>query len=120
MVLTRARRSFEKKKLPDALEATRLALTLDPGNTLALTLRRQPRENARVALLAALGALPLAALMLGYNYLSGGGLFFDYDNDGWPDALLVDGGSLVDQTGARRARHRRRGGGASSRTPLRG
>jgi hypothetical protein len=38
--------------------------------------------------------------------MSGGGLFLDYDNDGWQDALLVDGGSLVDQAVARRARHR--------------
>ena len=29
--------------------------------------------------------------------MSGGGLFLDYDNDGWQDVLLVDGGSLIDQ-----------------------
>ena len=28
--------------------------------------------------------------------MSGGGLFFDYDNDGWHDVFLVDGGSLID------------------------
>ena len=28
--------------------------------------------------------------------MSGGGLFFDYDNDGWLDVFLVDGGSLAD------------------------
>lgn len=38
--------------------------------------------------------------------MSGGGLFFDYDNDGWVDVLLVDGGSLVDRAVASRARHR--------------
>jgi enediyne biosynthesis protein E4 len=41
-----------------------------------------------------------------YEIMSGGGLFLDYDNDGWQDALLVDGGSLIDQAVARRARHR--------------
>ncbi len=38
--------------------------------------------------------------------MSGGGLFFDYDNDGWTDIFLVDGGSLVDATANGRARHR--------------
>ena len=38
--------------------------------------------------------------------MSGGGLFFDYDGDGWQDIFLVDGGSLVDQATAGRARHR--------------
>ena len=38
--------------------------------------------------------------------MSGGGLFFDYDNDGWIDIFLVDGGSLADSAIARRARHR--------------
>jgi hypothetical protein len=35
-----------------------------------------------------------------------GGLFFDYDNDGWLDIFLVDGGSVVDRQVAGRARHR--------------
>jgi hypothetical protein len=38
--------------------------------------------------------------------MSGGGLFFDYDNDGWVDIFLVDGGSLADPAVATRARHR--------------
>jgi hypothetical protein len=38
--------------------------------------------------------------------MSGGGLFFDYDDDGWVDVFLVDGGSLTDRAVASRARHR--------------
>ena len=38
--------------------------------------------------------------------MSGGGLFFDYDDDGWVDVFLVDGGSLTDPVVAARARHR--------------
>ncbi len=38
--------------------------------------------------------------------IGSGGLFFDYDNDGWLDIFLVDGGSLADPAMARQARHR--------------
>jgi len=38
--------------------------------------------------------------------MSGGGLFLDYDNDGWLDVFLVDGGSLADPATAARAHHR--------------
>ena len=38
--------------------------------------------------------------------MGSGGLFFDYDDDGWIDIFLVDGGSLADAAVARRARHR--------------
>src|SRR5215204_673173 len=38
--------------------------------------------------------------------IGSGGLFFDYDNDGWIDIFLVDGGSLADPAIARQARHR--------------
>ena len=38
--------------------------------------------------------------------MGSGGLFFDYDNDGWTDVFLVDGGSIVDPATNGRARHR--------------
>jgi len=41
-----------------------------------------------------------------YEIMSGGGLFFDYDNDGWLDIFLVDGGSLTNPAIDKTARHR--------------
>src|SRR4026209_1324492 len=38
--------------------------------------------------------------------MGSGGLFFDYDNDGWIDLFLVDGGSLGDARVASQAGHR--------------
>ena len=38
--------------------------------------------------------------------MGSGGLFFDYDNDGWVDVFVVDGGSFADKARASRARHR--------------
>jgi enediyne biosynthesis protein E4 len=38
--------------------------------------------------------------------IGSGGLFFDFDNDGWVDIFLVDGGSVSDPQLARQARHR--------------
>jgi enediyne biosynthesis protein E4 len=38
--------------------------------------------------------------------MGSGGLFFDYDNDGWVDVLLVDGGSIAGGPAAPRGRHR--------------
>jgi hypothetical protein len=38
--------------------------------------------------------------------MGSGGLFFDYDSDGWIDAFLVDGGSLADPKVHEQARHR--------------
>src|SRR5262245_34415060 len=38
--------------------------------------------------------------------MGSGGLFFDFDDDGWLDIFLVDGGSIADPKVAARARHR--------------
>ena len=38
--------------------------------------------------------------------MGGGGLIFDYDNDTWPDILLINGGSFADEDVQRGARHR--------------
>ena len=38
--------------------------------------------------------------------LGSGGLFLDFDDDGWIDVFLVDGGSIADPAAGRRARHR--------------
>src|SRR4029078_5306842 len=41
-----------------------------------------------------------------FETMGSGGLFFDYDDDGWIDLFLVDGGSLADARGDSRAKHR--------------
>ncbi len=38
--------------------------------------------------------------------MGGGAVIFDYDNDGWPDVLLINGGSYVDADVQNGARHR--------------
>jgi enediyne biosynthesis protein E4 len=56
--------------------------------------------------------------------MGSGGLFFDYDNDGWIDLFLVDGGSLADARVASQAKHRlyrnRRNGTFEDVTPRSG
>ena len=54
--------------------------------------------------------------------MGSGGLFFDYDNDGWLDIFLVDGGSLADPAVDRKARprlYRNRGNGSFEDTTAR-
>jgi hypothetical protein len=44
------------------------------------------------------------------------GLFFDFDNDGWIDIFLVDGGSLAEPAVARQARTGCSGTAATARS----
>jgi hypothetical protein len=37
--------------------------------------------------------------------MAGGSIIFDYNNDGWPDLFLVNGGSFTDKQKAAGARH---------------
>jgi enediyne biosynthesis protein E4 len=91
---------------------------LAPAVTTALAILLSPTSSSQVpgnpqftniAALAGLdfthvnGASPDRHL---YEIMSGGGLFLDYNNDGWQDILLVDGGSLTDASINMRARHR--------------
>ncbi len=50
--------------------------------------------------------------------IGAGGLFFDYDNDGWLDIFLVNGGSFVDpelERGSRNQLYRNKGDGTFTR-----
>jgi hypothetical protein len=38
--------------------------------------------------------------------MASGAIIFDYNNDGWPDLLFINGGSFVDRRAAAAARHR--------------
>ena len=81
---------------------------LQAGQTAAQTAQSPPRftdaaASAGLAFQHVNGATPERHLL---EIMSGGGLLFDYDNDGWLDALLVDGGRPADPDAAPRARHR--------------
>ena len=60
-------------------------------------------ENAGIHFKHQNGATPEKYLP---ETMGSGGLFFDYNNDGWLDVFLVNGGSFVDKQVAAAARHR--------------
>jgi hypothetical protein len=72
----------------------------DPGVSIRFT---DATRQSRIAFQHLNGASPVKHLV---ETMGSGGLFFDYDNDGWIDIFLVDGGSLISPAIAARARHR--------------
>jgi hypothetical protein len=99
---------------PQAISAILLALIVH-GATLAAPQPRQPPVPAELPRFRDIAV----SAGLDFTHVSGasdqkflpeilgsGGLFFDFDDDGWLDIFLVDGGSFADPTVARRARHR--------------
>ena len=115
--------------MPSALPLRRsvttllLALAVQGAILAAPLLQRSPADVgsgfSRIA--AALPAFRDVAASAGLNFthvsgasdqkflpeiLGSGGLFFDFDDDGWLDIFLVDGGSFADPAAAQRARHR--------------
>ncbi|HVG54110.1 MAG TPA: CRTAC1 family protein [Vicinamibacterales bacterium] len=76
--------------------------TLPPGRSTTVRFADATRE-AGIDFRHVNGASPDKHLV---ETMGSGGLFFDYDDDGWIDLFLVDGGSFADPAVARRARHR--------------
>ncbi|MGH9242112.1 MAG: CRTAC1 family protein [Vicinamibacterales bacterium] len=112
-----------------ALLAIATALTI-PGTGSAAADQRSPSVPVTSATFKDVAA----AAGLNFTHISGaserkhlpeilgsGGLFFDFDDDGWVDVFLVDGGSIADPAVGRRARHRlfrnRRNGTFEDATP---
>jgi hypothetical protein len=74
----------------------------DAGSTDGVVFRNISRE-AGLAFTHVNGASPQKHFV---EIMGSGGLFFDFDNDGWIDVFLVDGGSEADPNVDRTAQHR--------------
>jgi enediyne biosynthesis protein E4 len=109
-------------KRPLALRNGLLALTVLSGGTAMIQAFQHAgpvrflniAEQAGIKFRHENGATPEKHLP---ETMGAGGLFFDYNNDGWLDVFLVNGGSFKDPVRAARARHRlyRNNGGGSYR-----
>ena len=82
-----------------AMAVTRIATSQTPANVQFVNVAMQSGVDFQHVN----GASPDRHL---YEIMSGGGLFFDYDNDGWLDIFLVNGGSLTSPATDKTARHR--------------
>ena len=105
-----------------ATAALVVAVALSPG-AISATRHRLPafRDVARSAGIDFVHISGASEQRFFPEIVGSGGLFFDFDNDGWLDIFLVDGGSLADAAVASRARHRlyrNRGPSKSGQAPF--
>jgi hypothetical protein len=83
--------------------ATAAVTALTAENNTAAPQFVEITQQAGIRFLHTNGASPEKHLV---ETMGSGGLFFDYDSDGWIDIFLVDGSSLVDAKVHAAARHR--------------
>jgi hypothetical protein len=76
---------------------------VQPGRGVADVIYRDISGEARLVFTHVNGASPDKHFV---EIMGSGGVFFDFDDDGWIDVFLVDGGSEADPTVALTARHR--------------